>query len=126
MAVEGDALYPEEIYTDQEMNFRIAEIIREKAMSRLREELPHSIYVEVADAELREERLWVRAFIITERESQKGMVVGKGGEMIKSIGQAARKELNSIFDWKVDLDLRVKTGKDWRHNDRVLKRIING
>jgi len=135
MADEGEALYPGEYYTDQEVSFRIQEIIREKAMNRLREELPHSIYVEVADlefretpssagnADLRKKRLWVRAFIITERESQKGMIVGKGGEMIKAIGQAARKELNSIFEWKVDLDLRVKTGKDWRHNDRILKKI---
>ena len=128
MAGEGEPLYPEEYYTDQELSFRISEIIREKAMSRLREELPHSIYVEVADVELRDaasgkKRLWVRAFIITERESQKGMIVGKGGEMIKAIGQDARKELNSILEWKVDLDLRVKTGKDWRHNDRVLKKI---
>jgi len=135
MAVEGDVLYPEEYYTDQDVSFRISEIIREKAISRLREELPHSIYVEVADLELLEvpggddpsgsikKRLWVRAFIVTERESQKGMIVGKGGEMIKAIGQASRKELNTIFDWKVDLDLRVKTGKDWRHNDRLLKKI---
>jgi len=50
--------------------------------------------------------------------------VGKGGEKIKAIGQAARKELNSILDWKVDLDLRVKTGKDWRHNDRLMKKIM--
>jgi len=130
MAADGDVLYPEEYYTDQDVSFRIQEIIREKAISRLKEELPHSIYVEVADLELRDDdsesgkkRLWVRAFIITERESQKGMIVGKGGEMIKAIGQASRKELNAIFDWKVDLDLRVKTGKDWRHNDRVLKKI---
>jgi GTP-binding protein Era len=149
MAVEGEALYPEEYYTDQEMGFRISEIIREKAMLRLRDELPHSIYVEVADLEFREagqpsqrpglrtgeaetggpeaehgrKRLWVRAFIITERESQKGMIVGKGGEMIKAIGQAARKELNSIFDWKVDLDLRVKTGKDWRQKDHILRKV---
>ena len=134
MAPSGEPLYPEEYYTDQDINFRIAEIIREKAINRLREELPHSIYVDVADVELRDaappgnagsqkKRLWVRAFIITERESQKGMVVGRGGEMIKAIGQAARKELNSIFEWKVDLDLRVKTGKDWRHNDRILKKI---
>ena len=129
MAEEGEPLYPEEYYTDQEMAFRVSEIIREKAINRMREEIPHSIYVDVADLEFREDsesgkkRLWVRAFIITERESQKGIIVGKGGEMIKAIGQAARKELNSIFDWKVDLDLRVKTGKDWRHNDRILKKI---
>ena len=128
-APRGDPLYPDEYYTDQEISFRVSEIIREKAINRLREEIPHSIYVEVADLEFRQQdspdqkRLWVRAFIITERESQKGIVVGKGGEMIKAIGQAARKELNSIFDWKIDLDLRVKTSKDWRHDDRVLKKI---
>ena len=130
MAPNGEPHYPGEYYTDQDVGFRIQEIIREKAINRLREELPHSIYVEVADMEFREDssaqkkRLWVRAFIITERESQKGMIVGKGGEKIKAIGQAARKELNSIFDWKIDLDLRVKTGKDWRHNDRILKKLI--
>ena len=130
MAGEGEPFYPGEYYTDQEISFRISEIIWEKAMNRLREELPHSIYVEIADLELREnpgaigkKRLWVRAFIITERESQKGMIVGKGGEMIKAIGQAARKELNDIFEWKIDLDLRVKTGRDWRHDERVLKKI---
>ena len=133
MAAEGEIFYPGDYYTDQELPFRISEIIREKAINRLREELPHSIYVEVADLELKDaapadsaggkKRLWVRAFIITERESQKGMIVGKGGEKIKAIGQAARKELNSILEWKVELDLRVKTGKDWRHNDRLLKKL---
>jgi GTP-binding protein Era len=127
IAPEGHPLYPEEYYTDQDLNFRIAEIIREKAINRLREELPHSLYVEVADAELMddEQKLWVRAFIITERESQKGMVVGKGGAMIKAIRQAAQKDLNRVLDWKVELDLRVKTGKDWRHDDRVLRRLID-
>jgi GTP-binding protein Era len=130
MAGEGPPFYPEEYYTDQEVSFRIAEIIREKAIHRLRQELPHSIYVEVADTELRDEaagrqKLWVRAFIITERESQKGMVVGKDGEMIKAIRQAAQKELSSIFEWKIALDLRVKTGRDWRHDDHILRRIIS-
>jgi GTP-binding protein Era len=82
--------------------------------------------VEVADTELREgEKLWVRAFIITERESQKGMVVGKGGGMIKAIRQAAQGELNEILDWKVELDLRVKASPDWRHSDQLLRRIID-
>jgi GTP-binding protein Era len=53
------------------------------------------------------------------------MVVGKGGAMIKSIRQAAQKNLDKIFDWKISLDLRVKTGKDWRHNDRILRKIID-
>ncbi|MDR1838702.1 MAG: KH domain-containing protein, partial [Treponema sp.] len=79
----------------------------------------------IADMEMKDEKLWVRAFIVVERESQKGMVVGKGGEMIKAIRLAALKDLKSIFDWKIDLDLRVKTAKDWRHNDRTLHRIID-
>ena len=130
MAPEGQPMYDSEFYTDQEAGFRIAEIIREQAINRLRQELPHSLYVDIADMEFKEnekkgQQLWVRAFIIVERESQKGMVVGKGGEMIKAIRLSALKELKNIFDWKIDLDLRVKTGKDWRHNDNTLKRIID-
>lgn len=139
IAPEGDPLYGEEYYTDQEVDFRIAEVIRGQAINRLRQELPHSLYVEIADMEFIDEHgvrfaasklpgarsaLWVRAFIIVERESQKGMVVGKGGAMIKAIRQAALKDLRLIFDWKIDLDLRVKTGKDWRHNDAALRRIV--
>jgi GTP-binding protein Era len=130
LAPQGHPFYGEDYYTDQETGFRIAEIIREQAINRLREELPHSLYVDIADMEMKEEsnqvkRLWVRAFIVVERESQKGMVVGKGGEMIKAIRLSALKNLKKIFDWKIDLDLRVKTGKDWRQKDHVLKRIID-
>jgi GTP-binding protein Era len=122
MAPEGEPLYPPEYYTDQDLNFRIAEIIREQAINRLRQELPHSLNVEVADAELadidgaaaggagsKKQKLWIRAFIVTERESQKGIVVGKSGVMIRAIRLAAQKELNRIFDWKMELDLRVKS-----------------
>ncbi len=125
LAPEGQPLYGDEYYTDQDTGFRIAEIIREQAINRLRQELPHSLYVDIADMEFKDEKLWVRAFIIVERESQKGMVVGKGGEMIKAIRLASLKELKKIFDWKIDLDLRVKTGKDWRHNDHTLRKIID-
>jgi len=131
MAPEGDPFYGAEYYTDQEVDFRIAEIIREQAIMRLRQELPHALYVQVADMEFRDapgkesaQKLWVRAFIVVERESQKGMVVGAGGEMIKSIRQGSQKELAKIFDWKIELDLRVKTGKDWRASDSTLKKII--
>ena len=125
MAAEGHAFYDGDYYTDQETGFRITEIIREQAINRLRQELPHSIYVEIADMEFKEEKLWVRAFIIVERESQKGMVVGKGGEMIKAIRLGALKNLKNIFEWKIDLDLRVKTSKDWRSNDNTLRKIID-
>jgi GTP-binding protein Era len=114
-APEDEAFYDAEYYTDQEVDFRIAEIIREKAINRLRQELPHALRVEVSDAQFDgavsgREKLWVRAFIIVERESQKGIVVGRGGEMIRAIRLAALKELGRIFDWKIELDLRVKTG----------------
>jgi GTP-binding protein Era len=128
LAPEGPAFYDVDCYTDQEPGFRIAEIIREKAMNRLREELPHSIYVEVADMELRRDgagqTLFVRAFIMTERESQKGMVVGRGGSMIREIRLAALRDLKKIFDWKIELDLRVKTSRDWRSNDTILKKLV--
>ncbi|MDR1388428.1 MAG: GTPase Era [Treponema sp.] len=131
MAPAGEPLYPAEYYTDQELDFRAAEIIRGEAIKRLRQELPHAIYVEVADREFRavkgsdRQRLWIRAFIVCERESQKGMIVGKGGEVIRAIGEASRKILNSILNWRVELDLRVKTGKDWRHNEAVLKKLLD-
>jgi GTP-binding protein Era len=127
LAPEGQPLYGEDYYTDQDVGFRITEIIREQAINRLRQELPHSLYVDIADMEFKEaeNKLWVRAFIIVERESQKGMVVGAGGGMIKAIRLAALKDLKKIFDWKIDLDLRVKTGKDWRHNEHTLRKIID-
>jgi GTP-binding protein Era len=132
LAPEGQAFYDSDCYTDQEPGFRIAEIIREKAMNRLREELPYSIYVEVADMELRRsgtskaacQTLFVRAFIMTERESQKGMIVGHGGSMIREIRLAALRDLKKIFDWKIELDLRVKTSRDWRSNDTILKKLV--
>jgi GTP-binding protein Era len=135
MAPEGSAFYGDDCYTDQDARFRIAEIIREKAINRLREELPHSIYVEIADMELRgadgagesgangDSVLWVRAFIMTERESQKGIVIGKGGAMIRSIRLAALRDLKKIFDWNIELDLRVKTAHDWRGDDAALRKL---
>ena len=126
MAGEGEAFYEKEYYTDQEVDFRIAEIIREQAIKRLRQELPHALYVDIADSQfLADEKLFVRAFIVVERESQKGIVVGAGGAMIKSIRLAALKELRKIFDWKIELDLRVKTGKDWRQKDNVLRLLLH-
>lgn len=125
-APEGELMYPEEYYTDQDPEFRISEIIREQAVGRLREELPHSLFVEIADTELSEERqqLWVRAVIYVERESQKGIVVGKGGTMIKTIRQGAEAELAELFPYTVSLDLRVKTAPNWQKDDDLLGRLI--
>lgn len=126
LAPEAEPLYPEEFYTDQEVDFRIAEIIREKAMNSLFDEIPHALYVEISDMEWRKsgKELWVRAFIIVERESQKGIVIGKNASMIKHIRIEAIKQIRKIFDYKVDLDLQVKVKKNWRQKDIILKKLI--
>ena len=122
----AEHLYPEEFYTDQEVDFRIAEIIREQAINRLHDELPHAIYVDVADLEMRKngKELWVRAFLVVERDSQKGMVIGKGASMIKTIRVESIKEMRKIFDYRVDLDLQVKVNKNWRQKDYTLNKLI--
>ncbi|MBN1834401.1 MAG: GTPase Era [Spirochaetales bacterium] len=125
LAPEGERLYPEDYYTDQPPEFRIAEIIREKAIARTRQEVPHSLYVEVSDLEVREDRIWARCFIYVERESQKGIVVGKGGDGIRSIVQQAQAELAELFPVPVELVVRVKTRPKWRKDDGLLKRIIS-
>jgi GTPase len=126
MAPTGEQMYPEEFYTDQPPEFRVAEIIREQAIVRTREEVPHAIYVDVADMEMSEDgdELWVRAFLVVERESQKGILVGKGGGMIRSIRQEAEKELAELFPYAVRLDLRVKVSPKWRRNDPLLRRLL--
>lgn len=120
------AMYPEETYTDQDLTFRIAEVIRGEAINRLEQEVPHAVYVEVADVEKRNEgkKIWIRAFLCIERESQKGIVIGKGASKIKEIRLAAVKKLNEIYLQKIELDLQVKVDKNWRQKDLVLERLI--
>jgi len=118
-------LYPEEYYTDQEVDFRIAEVIREQAINRLQQEIPHSIYVNIADMEMKNPNLlWVRAFLCVEKESQKGIVIGKGASLIKTIRLESLKQLRKIFDYKIDLDLQVKVDKNWRQKDNRLTKLI--
>jgi GTPase len=126
LAPEGDQLYPDEFYTDQEPEFRIAEIVREKAIAYTRAELPHALYVRLEDMEMSAdgERLHVRGFILVERESQKGIVVGHAGDKIRAIVAEAEQELRGIFSYPVDLDIRVKVDRDWRKRDLLLKKMI--
>ncbi|MFW6208545.1 MAG: GTPase Era [Spirochaetota bacterium] len=126
-APEGELMYPQEYYTDQDPEFRITEIIREQAVNRVREELPHALYVEIADMEMQEERhlLWTRAVIYVERESQKGIIVGKQGSMIKKIRVAAEQELAELFPYAIKLDLRVKVDPKWRSRDGLLEKLIH-
>lgn len=118
-------LYPEEFYTDQEVDFRIAEVIREQAINRLDQELPHCIYVQIADLEMKTpSRMWCRAFLCVEKESQKAIVIGKGAQMIKTIRIESIKQLRKLFDYKIDLDLQVKVDKKWRQNDLRLDKLL--
>ena len=120
------ALYTEDVYTDQDIAFRISEIVRGEAINRLQQELPHCLYVSVADLEQRGNngKIWVRAFICVERDSQKGMVIGKGASMIKQIRLAAIKKIHEVFPFKVDLDLQVKVDKNWRQHDNTITKLI--
>lgn len=133
-AEEGEPYYPEEYYTDQDPSFRASEIIREQAINRVGKELPHAIYVEIADMEERsvitadgEERfkLWIRAFLMVERESQKGILVGKKGTRIAEIKKESRKILQEIFPQRIELDLRVKVNPKWRSKDPLLKNLLS-
>lgn len=118
-------LYPEEFYTDQEVDFRIAEVIREQAINRLAQEIPHCVYVQIADMEMRSPtKMWCRAFLCVEKESQKGIVIGKGAQMIKTIRVESIKQLRKLFDYKIDLDLQVKVDKNWRQNDLRLDKLL--
>ncbi len=124
---KGEILYPDEYYTDQDPDFRVSEIIREQTINRVGQELPHALYVRVDDMEVRHEgtTLWVRASILTDKESHKGMIVGKGGRGIRDIRKGAQKELRKIFHYeKIHLDIQVKRDAKWRSRDRLLDKII--
>jgi GTPase len=124
-AVEGPAWYPEEYYTDQEPVFRIAEIIREKVFLHTRDELPHAVYVSYEDSSRgADDSLSASYDLVVERESQKGMLIGKGGSMIKRIREEAEADLAEIFDYAIRLKLSVRVDPDWKKNDKKLERLI--
>lgn len=118
-------LFPEEYYTKQDIYFRISEIIREKAFLHTKEELPHSIYIKVEEIEETDELLKIVAYIYTDTESQKYIIVWKWWAMISQIWKEARIELEQIFEKKVFLALRAKSHKNWRKNEHLVKQILN-
>jgi GTP-binding protein Era len=119
---EGDPLYPADFLTDLPERSLVAETVREKLLQHTRAELPFStaVTVDKFDEEDRGRMLRLYCTIYVEQESQKGIVIGRGGEMLKRIGTEARQDLEAFFETKVFLDLRVKVNADWRDNDRVL------
>ncbi|KYD32948.1 MULTISPECIES: GTPase Era [Anoxybacillaceae] len=114
---EGPQYYPPDQITDHPERFIIAELIREKVLHLTREEVPHSIAVVVETIERREDSdtVYVGAVIIVERDSQKGIIIGKQGRMLKEIGQRARMDIEALLGTKVFLELWVKVQKDWRN-----------
>ncbi len=122
---EGEALYPEDFLTDQPERALVAETVREKVLQHTRAELPFStaVVVDQFDEDDRENMLRLYCTIFVEQESQKPIVIGRGGSMIKQIGTEARQDLERFFGTKVFLDLRVKVNPGWRDSDRALDDI---
>ncbi|GAA2861383.1 GTPase Era [Pseudonocardia halophobica] len=126
---EGPPLYPDGELTDEPEETLVAELVREAALEGVRDELPHSIAVVVEEMIEREDRpaddpmLDVHATIFVERQSQKGIVIGRGGERLRHVGTAARKQIEALLGTKIYLDLHVTVAKDWQRDPRQLRKL---
>jgi GTP-binding protein Era len=121
---DGPFMYPPDERSDSPSELLLAELIREQVLRRTREEVPHAVEVAVESAELRDDGLFeVRAQVWAESESQKAILIGRGGQMIRDIGTAARRELERELGGKVFLDLRVRVRERWRRDDGLLDRL---
>lgn len=117
----GPAFYDEDTVTDQPMRQIVAELIREKALRLLSDEIPHGVAVTIESMKERKHICDIEATIICERESHKGMIIGKGGQMLKKIGSLARPEIEDMLEMQINLQLWVKVKKDWRDSDFLIK-----
>jgi GTPase len=123
---EGPAFYPDGELTDEPEETLMAELIREAALEGVRDELPHSLAVVIEEVEPREGRddlIDVHAILFVERDSQKGIVIGKGGARLREVGTAARTQIEKLLGTKVYLDLRVKIAKNWQRDPKQLGRL---
>ena len=121
---EGPFLYPPGDQSDQSTEIQIAELVREQVLLRTREEVPHSVEVEVDELEQRDDGLLiVRARVWAETESQKGILVGAGGRMVRAVGTAARREIERLLGRRVHLELNVRVRKGWRRDEGLLDRL---
>lgn len=119
---EGPQYYPDDQITDHPEQFVCAELIREKILHNTREEVPHSIAVAIEDMKVENNGVvHISAVIFVERDSQKGIIIGKQGAMLKEVGRLARQDIENLLGSKIFLELWVKVKKDWRNQDRVLK-----
>jgi GTP-binding protein Era len=120
---EGPAFFPFDVRSDQADEFLMAEIIREKFLDRLQEELPHSLAVRVRDVREAGALLVIEADLVVERPSQQGIVIGRGGALLQKAGSEARAELEGLYQSRVHLDLRVVVEKDWQERPELLERM---
>ncbi|WP_147802940.1 GTPase Era [Alkalicoccus halolimnae] len=120
---DGPQFYPDDHITDHPERFLMSEMIREKALHLTREEIPHSLAVEIEQIKPREnsDTVYVGAVIVVERSSQKGIIIGRQGKMLKEIGQLAREDIQNMLGTKIFLELWVKVEKDWRNKPKYLK-----
>lgn len=119
---EGPQYYPADQITDHPEQFVCSELIREKILHMTREEIPHSIAVTIEDMRVKENGVvYIGAVIFVERDSQKGIIIGKKGELLKEVGKQARKDIEALLGSRIFLELWVKVKKDWRNQERILK-----
>lgn len=118
---EGPTYYPTEMVTDKDEIFQIKEIIREKVLKQLREEVPHSIAIYMEHIDWEKKPIQILASIIVEKDSQKGIVIGKNGQKIKEIGTQARRSIEKLLGQHIFLELKVKVDEDWRNQASSLK-----
>lgn len=122
---EGPAYFPESMYTDQPERFMVAEIIREQLFLLLRQEIPYSVAVEVTEFKEREDGVvFIRASIWVEKDSQKGIIVGKQGRMLKEVGSRSRAEIERFLNAKVYLDTWVTIKEDWTKRDSAIRQLL--
>ena len=114
---EGDLLYPAEMTSDGAENFRIAELIREKILTQTEDEVPHAAAVLIENKEFKKDKVYIQAMILVERDSQKGIMIGKQGQMLKKIGSLAREDIENLLGKKVFLELFVRVESEWRSRD---------
>jgi GTP-binding protein Era len=121
---EGGFMYPPEDRTDMSDEVRLAELVREQVLARVRDEIPHAVEVEVDEIEERDDGLlMVHARMWAETESQKAILIGAQGKMVRAIGTAARKQIEKLIGRRVHLDLSVRVRKGWRRDEALLDRL---
>ncbi|MBI5149847.1 MAG: GTPase Era [Candidatus Omnitrophica bacterium] len=120
---EAPALYPQDIVCDVPQRLVIADIVREKLFELMKEEIPHALSVVIEDMRRKGKVTHIKALILVERETQKEIVIGKGGQVLKTVGTLARKELEELLETKVFLELYVKVQKQWRNDDSFLQEL---